>query len=250
MADKIEGLEESLNEGEGEQVESIQPETIKLGDQEYSPDELSELVELGKMGREAEEKYNTKLSGVWPEYTKKSQQLKDLQNEIEELKKSTTQTQPNTNTQNNTGQLSELEKQQAVQALKELGVLTKDEIESMGVVTKDKFADYYHSQSQVQQTINRMGELAKEYDGKDGRPAFQLDKMAEFMNQQGIADPEIAYKIKYESELDSWREKKLNDGKKAGLVTETKSTPGTKQPEPKKITRDNLSAALKEALHE
>src|SRR3990167_1493761 len=71
-----------------EKVEETQPEIdkIKVGEEEYTQEELSKLVGLGKIGVEAEEKYNTKIDKIWPEFTKKTQAEKDYLTEIEELK--------------------------------------------------------------------------------------------------------------------------------------------------------------------
>ena len=55
-----------------------QPTKIKVGEREYSESELADLVKMGELGREVEEKYNTKLDRVYPEFTKKSQRVREL----------------------------------------------------------------------------------------------------------------------------------------------------------------------------
>jgi len=65
--DEVEETEEQVEE----QAEEVVEEKITLGENEYSQDELKELVNLGKIGKEAEEKYNTSIDKVWPEYSRK-----------------------------------------------------------------------------------------------------------------------------------------------------------------------------------
>ena len=49
---------------------------------------------------------------------------------------------------------------------------------------------------------------------------LSLKKIAilEYMRDNGINDPELAYKIKYEKELDAWKEKKISSAKKQILL--------------------------------
>ena len=67
VADK----DEFLKEEEIPQEKTAQEiEKVKIGEQEYTQEELDRYVKLGKLAQEAEDKYNTKLDRVWPEYTK------------------------------------------------------------------------------------------------------------------------------------------------------------------------------------
>jgi len=47
-----------------EKEEEKEPETLMIGDEEYKQEDLQRLVGLGKIGQEAEEKYNVKLDKV------------------------------------------------------------------------------------------------------------------------------------------------------------------------------------------
>src|ERR1700756_2913716 len=77
MADKFfnDDIEEVVDE----------PQTFKLGEKEYSQDDLSRLVGLGEIAAEAEEKYKTKIDRVWPEFTKLSQAKSDWERQKQEL---------------------------------------------------------------------------------------------------------------------------------------------------------------------
>jgi len=65
-----------------EQEEVVQ--NYKFGEEEYTQEQLEELVNFGKLAKEAEEKYDTKIDRVYPEFTKKSQKLKEYEQRIQE----------------------------------------------------------------------------------------------------------------------------------------------------------------------
>ena len=54
-------------------------EKVKVGEKEYSQDELSKLVGLGEKWTETETKFNTKMDRVVPEYTKATQKIKEYE---------------------------------------------------------------------------------------------------------------------------------------------------------------------------
>ena len=60
-------------------------EKITIGDQEFGQEELEELVGLGRIGKEAQEKFNTSIDKVYPEFTKATQRVKELEGSETEL---------------------------------------------------------------------------------------------------------------------------------------------------------------------
>lgn len=228
-------IEESLNiteegdtaEDQEEVVEEISK--VKVGEEEYTQDELDRLVSLGKIGVEAEEKYNTKIDSVWPEYSKSRNEVKELREQVEALK------------QGNMAPISEGrtddETSQAIEAAKKLGLMTADQ-----------FATFYQEQRASERILEKVEGLESEIDGKDGRPRFNKIEVLEFMRDNGITNPELAYKIKYEDQLDSWKEKKLSGAKKENIVTTQKSGSTSKSPEEVKPNRDNLYDLVRESL--
>ena len=52
---------------------------VKVGDKEYTQEELSGLVGLGETAKEYETKWNRKISEFYPDYTQKSQRLSELE---------------------------------------------------------------------------------------------------------------------------------------------------------------------------
>ena len=73
-----------LEEPKTEEAET-EPEKIKLGEKEYTQDELSKLVGLGETANELETKWNTKIDRLYPEYTKATQERKELEDKLKDL---------------------------------------------------------------------------------------------------------------------------------------------------------------------
>jgi len=244
MADKDffkkDSEEEKVQEEEGSAQEETKeeeketPEAIKVGDNEYSPDELSSLVELGKIGKEAEEKYNTKIDKVWPEFTKASQELKDFRSKAEAADKAKVDEKVSAGQE-----LSEDE--QKAQAL--------DQGEKLGLVTNRTLRKEVLQVLEARDLLSDCRGFEKDMDGKDGRPAFKTQDVLAHMEETGIKNPEKAYKDKFESQLDTWKETQLSKAKPRGVVSETTSSAGGKEPSEVKATHQNLDSLIRESLY-
>lgn len=78
---------EETEEEKGEVPDLEQPESteeepapstkIKIGDVEYDPDELNALLEKGKFAKKVEEEQKIDISQLYPEFTKRSQVIKN-----------------------------------------------------------------------------------------------------------------------------------------------------------------------------
>ena len=214
------------------------PQKIKLGEEEFDPEELQDLIGKGKFAKDVEEKYNTKLDKVWPEYTKATQELKSLREEKEAWEKEKSQYA----SQKPQGEMNEEELvQQARAQAKKLGLLTIDDIEG-------RVSSYVEQREKAQELLRDCEKLSEEYDGKDGRPKFDTSDVLEFMKDEGIRDPLKAYKIKFEDQLDTWKQQSLAGAKKKGIYTEEGSG-GNKEPPTVKLNKANLEDALREALY-
>jgi len=215
---------------------------IKLGDSEYTPEELESLVADGKFKRDVETKQNTKLDKVFGEYTKLTQQQKDWEAEREEYlalkdeKAKANEPKP---------EFDEATIAQAQAEARKLGLFSKTDVEQF---VTENFPKFYSQQRQADKLLEGMESLEKEIDGSDGRPKFVLEDVLGHIKETGIKDPMKAYKDKYETELDTWKEKKLSGSKREGIYSESGSTAGGKQPEAVKVTRDNLGKLVREAL--
>lgn len=86
-------------------------------------------------------------------------------------------------------QVQEEQAKKAREALKKLGVITQEDLEK---IQKQEAAKNMF--------ISEMNRLESTYDGKDGMPKFEPEKVAGFMDEQmskgnQISDPETAYKL-------------------------------------------------------
>lgn len=215
-------------------------EKIKLGDTEYTQEELTKLVGLGlraedlaknhgsfdkfitEAGRRAEE--IGRLKGV----EKEAQELKAKLEEYENKKEV------------NTGELKPEEIQKAREALQT--VLGGE------VVTTKQLDAWYQNRRSGERLLDECEELEAEINGGDGRPKFEKQSVLEHMASTGIKNPLKAYKDMYEDKLDEWKQSQLNKAKGEPFVTNERGAQD-KQPAPVKVTRANLDQLVKETLY-
>jgi len=218
-----------------------EPQTFSIGGQDYTAEQLSKYVELGKIGEEAETKYSTKIDRVWPEYTRTSQELKAAKErlaELEEIAEQAAQAPVSDTPQDE-------QIRQAKAAARKIGIVTDEDFENF---MSQNFRKYYQVERESEQIYNDAKSLSEKYNGGDGRPAFDTVDMLQYMVDNEIKNPELAYKIRYEKELDAWKEAQLAKSKKPGMVTESGSSVSSKTPTDVKPTRDNLGELVREAL--
>ncbi len=224
----------AFEDSQEEQV--VEVEKIKVGEKEFTQDELSSLVGLGETARELESKWNTDITKIYPEFTRKSQRLSELEKEKESWEQE----------KNKKEEIPEDEQiRQAREAAKKVGLITADNFdEFMG----KKFDEHYAKRRAGEKLYDEAGSLESKYNGEDGRPKFKREEILDFMRETGIRNPEFAYKQKYEPEIDLWREKQLQAARKGGMITESSSNVGGKFPSPVKVTKENLSEMMNKAL--
>lgn len=209
------------------------PQSVKVGEKEYSMDELSKLVSLGEMGREVETRYNTKLDRVYPAFTKTTQELKELREKFEQQE------------QKPVDYNDEIAIRQARDAAKKVGLVTNDDIKEY---IRAEMPNYYREQRETEKVLETAKNLEGKYTGADGRPAFKTEDMLGFMRDSGITDAETAYKVRYEKEIDSWKEQQLSRAKKSDVFTNSGIT-NPKQPSDPVPTKENLQQLIRETLY-
>lgn len=206
---------------------------IKVGNDEYAPEDLEKLVGLGKIGQEAESRFNTSIDKIWPNYTRTSQENETLKKDLEALKAQAEK--PPTN---DLGAMDETTKEIARRQLKELAgdmFLTKEDIAAAVTPTVD-------SRLQGYRLLDEIANLQAETK-TDGRPVPDTEALLAYMDETGLKTVDLAYKNFYEKPLDAWKEAQLSTIKKQGLDTQ-ESPSADKSPETKMITKDNLNAAV------
>jgi hypothetical protein len=237
MQKYIEIFEEE-EETEGETGEA----KVKIGEVEYTMDELSGLVADGQFKRDIEARQNTKIDRVLPEYTKLTQERSTWEQERDEYLRLK---QERENANRTPDQYTPEQIEQARKEAKILGLFTKEDVEDY---INTNFPKYYVQQREADKMLEKMEKFQSEIDGSDGRPKFNMDEVLEHIKVTGIKDPLKAYKDKYEVELDKWKEGKLLGSKREGLRTESGSAAGGKTPPEIRPNRDNLGKLMAEAL--
>ena len=215
-----------------ETKEEVAPEKISVGEDEYTQEELGKLVGLGKIGQEAEDKFKTDIGKVWPEYTKSRQEVKELTEKLTELESQKIEEKAVKGVQLSPEEI----KKQAIAQANELGLIHQGNL-------NQAVASILEGRDLIEQTKNVIKENTE-----DGKPNTEVDTLLKHMEETGIKIPEKAYKDMFETEIDKWKMDKLNQSKPQGLVTESTSTAGSKQPEPVKVTKQNLQSLIEQSL--
>ena len=197
-----------------------EPSTIKLGDKEYSQQDLERLVGLGQTAAELEDKWNTKIDRLYPEYTQSRQKLSEY-----EKREQTRQLQ---------------EQQQRYQqpnyqpSQEELRQQALAEADRLGLIHQGNISQYVMNYMQANQLISDADAIASEAES-EGKPRTTAADIISYMDENGIRNPETAYKLMYERELDEWKERQLDSVRPKAMYTETSSNAGSKMPQEKSL---------------
>lgn len=218
-----------------EVVETTEPEKIKLGEKEYTQEELSQLVGVAEKVSTLESQYNTKLEKVWPEFGRSQNELKSVKDQLEKLQSAA----------NGNPEMDPDAVKQALEQAKKIGLLTKDDFSD---VMKQNFRDLYKQERETDRLVDELDGLEKDLDGSDGRPKFEKIAVLEHMRENGFKNPMKAYKDMYETQLDAWKTQELTKAKGQGMYTTTQSSTGNKIPNETPTTKDNLNQRVAEAL--
>lgn len=229
MADFFNKPEEKVEE----KVEVEEVEKIKLGESEYSQEELQGMVGLASKVKEYEKNSGTEFEKLTSEFGKRGQTIGDLRKEIDEIK--------NRELQEKVETKQDLSEEEAIRQ-------AQTQADKLGLVTKESVNRYVAESLEARDLLDSCKDLSDEINGKDGRPAFKTEEVLTYMRDTGFKNPMKAYKDKYEKEIDTWKEQQFAKRKPANLVTEQSTNVGSKQPDPVKVTRDNLESMVKESL--
>jgi hypothetical protein len=234
LSKELFGEEESTPEVEVPEA----PNKLKIGEKEYTQEELADLVKLGEMGREVETRYNTKLDRVYPEFTKKSQRLAELEQKYEQIEADKRKS------QELTPQDEEQAIREAKEAAKKLGIVTIEDFEDLLGKSYKKFYDQERAAERLLDTATK---FETEINGEDGRPAFKKLDILQYMADNNVNDMEVAYELLNKEKLAEWRTGQMEGMKKPGIST-TRQTPAIKKPADVKVTSDNLNELVSQAL--
>lgn len=215
-----------------EPTQEEQISKIKIGETEYDQAELDRLIGLGKSAEELETKWNTKIDRLMPEYTKTTQELKaerEKREQLEALEAERNKPQEEVDW--------ETTRKQAREEAKKIGLVLDDDLES-----------YYQTRKQGEEILNETRSLISNIKEK-GMPEVTDEDLLQFMLDNGIKNPTVAYKVMKEEELDSWKEKQLEKLKPSSFSTTSPSTAGAKEPAEVIPTSSNLKSLLREKFN-
>lgn len=228
MADFFDKKEEETKVEETKTPE--EPQKIKVGEKEYGQEELSRIVGLGELGAELEGKWNTKLDRLYPEYTKSTQELSELRKYKDEQETAKTKEKAEKGEELSPEEV----RKQALAEADKLGLVHTNNIY--------QFVDAYLQARDMKEDAEAIIAEAEE----KGKPKTTVDELFKYMDQTGIKNVELAYKSKFEPELDKWKETQLEKMKNGEMKTLDSSNAGSKQFEVPKISNlDSLSDAMK-----
>lgn len=218
---------------------------------EYAPEEAQRLIELGSKTREYEQKWNTPLDKVWPEYGKLSQERTQWQTEKQKYESQIAQFQQ----KQSQGVETPSDVVQARAAAKKLGIVLDEDLQSGNFVKKDDLDKWYEErrakdterENQIKAVMSEAEKLEQTLDGSDGRPRFNKKTVLAYAGAYGFTDLQKAYEDMHADVLKQWKEEQVAGSKKPGLKT-LKPSGLKKEPEPVKATNDNSKDLLKEAL--
>ena len=213
-----------------EKKEEVKLETIKVGEKEYTQEELSRKVGLGELADELETKWNTKIDKLYPEYTKATQERGELQKYKDEQERLATEAKAKKGEELTP---EEIKKQALTEA------------DNLGVVHTGNINKFIGSFLQARDLIDD-AEAILTRAGEEGKPKTTVDDLLTYMDETGIKSPDLAYKAKFDKELDTWKQTQLAKVKSGDMQTLDSSTAGGKEPEIPKLTNiDSLRDAMK-----
>jgi hypothetical protein len=104
-------------------------------------------------------------------------------------------------------------------------VLAKQALEKLGYVDRTyvetKISEAIAQDRVYRELDQKVQQLSKEWDGKDGKPKFDVDDVIEYGKNVGVYDPEAAFKLMNEKPLAEYWAKQA----KLGLKTERQGKP-------------------------
>jgi BMFP domain-containing protein YqiC len=222
-----------------EQIADVPIEKVKVGEDEYTQDELQRLVGLGKIGDEAEKSMKIRLDKVWPRTQQVINEKRELEARYAELEKKVTQT-PYTPPAAGAEMTQEQIKAAALKQAKELGLVSREELTQEA---RRIASEMMQGQKLLEDIDNVIDTMTGE-----GLPRTSTEELIQHMQETGIKNPQKAYKDMFEKEWVESQAKKLASIKPNGMPSLNASAAGGKLPPSVRVTKDNLEALVSESI--
>jgi DNA-directed RNA polymerase specialized sigma54-like protein len=227
------------------------PLQITINGQDFDVNEAQELIETGRKTREMEQRWNTKLDSVWPEYGRSREELKKVSEEKQRLEDQikTFQQKQSEGLETPTDELK------AKDAARKLGIALNEDLDKAGYIKKDTLDAFLEERDKKRDEQKRATDavlaeadkLEKEISGSDGRPKFSKRLVLAYASAYGMNNLQQAYEDMYQEDLKSWKDAQIEKNRGASL--KGLGTGGKKEPNTPRITGSNFRKVLEESLH-
>jgi hypothetical protein len=255
LTEELETSSEKADEVAEPTGEAKLPAKVKVGDQDFDPDELAKLVAKGKQAADIEREQNIDIKELYPDYTRKSQLLKNpeklkdyMSSQLGEAPK-----QQNGGASNDGGEIPD-EVMKEIAKARKLGFLTKEDIDQ--IVDKAVNVATVRTKAEIR-LENRLAELEEKYDGGDQAPVkikFNRDEILNHLieNYRGakqVPDPEDVFKLMHLEDFQKTAQKTVPVVANPP-VTEKAGSTGSRAPKGREVPNFSNEDTLKKYLEE
>lgn len=239
----------SVEEEEEEEVEGevtpgtdpVGPEMLTIGEEQLAPDEAQRLIARAREIEGYEKQWNTSVDKVWPAYTRLSQEKGQLEGQVKQYQDQLLQLQQ----RQQAGTDTPSDHNKVLDKARQIGILTKSDIEQAGYLTKEQAMQLVQEQlqqnrqqEQFEQEVNKgITEIMADIK-ETGKPKVTREAILGYMHATGVADPKQAYEQMYKEDLDSWKAAQVQAKQKKSYSTVSQGG-GNKQPAKPSYSREN-----------
>lgn len=258
LTEELETSPEDTDKAATKTSEAEHINKVRVGDQDFDPNELADLVAKGKLAQEIETKQNVDLKELYPEYTRKSQLLKDPEKLKDYLSSQfgEASTQHAGKTPKDDGEETALpaEVQKEIAQARKLGFIHKDDVED--IVKRAVSAASTTTKAELK-LEGRLTELEKLYDGSDTAPVkikFDKNKVLDYMVEnfseaRRVPDPEDIFKLLNLAEFKK-TDAKTKEPTPTPPVTEKAGSTGTRTPKGRDVPSFKDEESMRKYLEE
>jgi hypothetical protein len=216
--------------------------TVKVGDAEFSQEELDELIGAGRKLKDIEAKQGQPIDEVLKSWGKRGERLGEWKRVTGAKKPDEFLAKVNEEKAKTPEQLTKEEMKLKVLAeAREYGILTREDLKLDSLMTREDYEKIKHGEKtlrDVKRTISK--------NVRSGYPATSTEALLKFMSDpKNPGDAKNAYDVMFKNEIKEVDMKKLNSLKGQPIYTDNKQTAGGKEFKPKKPSDlDSLRKAM------
>lgn len=218
-------------------------EKIKVGENEFTTEELQGLVGKAQSLNEFEKKQGQSWDEVVKSWGQRGERIGEYKSENEKLQRELEafKNPPEEPTKEEVDQ--EKLKRQVIDEANKYGLMTQEQFDR-------KFDEYYQQRKAGEKMLNDVDNVINKAK-TDGLPETTTEQLLEYMaDPANPKDAQKAYNLMFEKELDEIKQKKLMSIKRDEFVTETSGNAGAKEPAPRVAKNANeLNASILEHLN-